>query len=134
MENIRDTLSGKMLPEPSVQPKARISLPSSKKSQASVPTFQFLDLRKESGTKQDASWEKASALPGKHTMLSIGEFPSDAVESTLSDVLDMNAPESFYLSAKAATGILKRAEARGKELKPILKEALLETVRFGTLH
>lgn len=40
-------------------------------------------------------------------------------------------PPSYSLSAKAANGILRRAESRGKELPTILQEALEEAVRYG---
>lgn len=48
----------------------------------------------------------------------------DAVESTLSQILEANVPKKYYLSAKACEGILRRAERRGKELPPMLKTAL----------
>jgi hypothetical protein len=34
-------------------------------------------------------------------------------------------PTRYFLSSKAASGILLRAERRGKELPPMLREALL---------
>ena len=53
------------------------------------------------------------------------EFPSDAVGSSLSHILERgNLPPRFYLSPKACAGILRRAQRRGKELPPALKEAL----------
>ena len=61
-------------------------------------------------------------------MLNTGECPSVAVESTLSQILQANAPEKYYLSAKACAGILRRAEKRGKALPPMLREALEEAV------
>jgi hypothetical protein len=33
-------------------------------------------------------------------------------------------PQKFYLSPKACSGILRRAEKRGKELPPLLRAAL----------
>jgi hypothetical protein len=45
-------------------------------------------------------------------------------ETTLADVLEPNVPQRFYLSARAARGILRRAEKRGRELPPALAEAL----------
>ena len=59
-------------------------------------------------------------------MLNTGESPNVVVESTLSSILEENAPETYYLSAKACAGILRRAERRGKELPQMLKEALLQ--------
>ena len=61
-------------------------------------------------------------------MLNTGESPSVAVESTLSSILEANAPERYYLSATACEGILRRAERRGKRLPPMLKEALEQMI------
>ena len=78
-----------------------------------------------------ASWETVGALPGGCTTLNSGECPSVARESTLSQILEANAPEKYYLSARACAGILRRAERRGKQLPPMLKEALEEAVALG---
>jgi hypothetical protein len=37
----------------------------------------------------------------------------------------VGVPEKYYLSQKACLGILRRADARGKELPELLKKALL---------
>jgi hypothetical protein len=42
----------------------------------------------------------------------------------LSRILLAAVPEKYYLSQKACQGILRRASARGKELPPMLKDAL----------
>jgi len=60
--------------------------------------------------------------------LNFGEYPSDARESILSQILDLNAPEKYSLSQKACAGILRRAEKRGKVLPDMLRDALLEVV------
>jgi len=53
------------------------------------------------------------------------EFPSDAVASSLSDILETGpVPEKYFLSPKAATGILRRAQTRGRSLPPALDAAL----------
>lgn len=44
--------------------------------------------------------------------------------TTLADVLEPNVAPRFYLSAKAAAGILRRAEKRGKTLPEPLRQAL----------
>jgi hypothetical protein len=49
---------------------------------------------------------------------------SAAEESTLSQILEAHVPEKYSLSAQACRGILNRAQRRGKELPPMLKEAL----------
>ncbi len=50
---------------------------------------------------------------------------NDASVCSLSDVLETGpVPQKYYLSARAARGILRRAEKRGKELPLRLREAL----------
>lgn len=58
--------------------------------------------------------------------------PSVVRESTLSQILEDNAPEKYFLSARACEGILRRAEKRGKKLPLMLWEALVETIEFLT--
>ena len=60
--------------------------------------------------------------------LNTGECPNVAVESTLSSILEGNAPEKYRLSAKACEGILRRSERRGKELPEMLRIALEQTI------
>ena len=57
-------------------------------------------------------------------MLNTGGSPKDAVESTLSSILEVNVPEKYYLSGRACEGILRRAERRGKQLPEMLRIAL----------
>ena len=61
-------------------------------------------------------------------MHNTSESLKDADVSSLSEVLEMNAPDKYSLSAKACRGILRRAEKRGKELPDMLREALMEVV------
>lgn len=57
---------------------------------------------------------------------------SDGGVSSLSDVLETGPlPPRFFLSAKACSGILRRAERRGKEL-PLMLKAALEAASGGT--
>jgi hypothetical protein len=63
--------------------------------------------------------------PGECLTLSISEYPSDGVASSLSDILETGAlPRRYFLSPTACLGILRRAAKRGKELLPRLKAAL----------
>jgi hypothetical protein len=64
------------------------------------------------------------ALLGEYSMHSFGESPNVDVESHLSQILEVDAPKKYYLSAKACEGILRRAERRGKVLPQMLKDAL----------
>lgn len=120
MEDIQLTLFGKTFPEHSVQTKERISGEFSKKSQK--PKFHYLKV--ENGLKADwLSYQTVQSL-GELSMPNIGASPSVARGSTLSQILEVNAPQKYYLSPKACRGTLRRAEKRGKELPPLLKAAL----------
>ena len=121
---------GKMCREPLAVTKERTSEPLSKPLQVFPATgYQFLDLR--NGIMPDAWLAMDGVLPGGCTTLNTGAFPNVARESTLSQILQANAPEKYYLSARACEGILRRAERRGKELPPMLKEALEEVVSLN---
>ena len=71
-------------------------------------------------------------MPGECWTPNTGESPSVVRESTLSQILEDNAPEKYSLSAKACLGILKRAEKRGKKIPALLWEALIETIEYST--
>ena len=84
------------------------------------------------GDTPDASWETVSRLHGACWTLNTGECPKDVKESSLSAILEADAPQKYSLSAKACLGILKRAEKRGKKIPALLWEALIETIEFST--
>lgn len=67
-------------------------------------------------------------LHGGSWTLNFGECPNVEKESTLSEILEMDVPDKYFLSAKACWGILQRAQKRGKEVPLILKMALLERI------
>ena len=58
--------------------------------------------------------------------LNTSEYPNAVEESSLSDVLEMTGEHlhKYSLSAKAAQGILRRADKREKTLPKALQEAL----------
>ena len=128
--SIQDLLCGRTFPEPSAVTEEQTSKPSCKPSVTSAKkdSFLFLNLKGDGGNLLGASWEMVSVLPGESMTLNFGEYPSDGRESTLSQILDLNAPEKYYLSQKACAGILRRAEKRGKTLPSMLKDALMEVV------
>ena len=68
-------------------------------------------------------WENGRLL-GDFTMHSFGESPREENESRLSQILTDCPHQKYSLSAKACSGILRRAEARGKELPVALRRAL----------
>lgn len=88
------------------------------------PVFQCLKM--EDG--QTPEWFNAQSakLHGECLTLNIGESPSVAVASSLSQILQpkSDVPQKCYLSSRACQGILRRAARRGKTLPPSLKIAL----------
>lgn len=122
MATIQDLWSGKTSPARSHQTKAKTSKQSSKKSAQSKANFLFLSLK--NGQKQEKLWETDFLSHGEHLTRNIGEFPSEESVSTLSQILQVNVPEKYYLSQRACQGILRRASERGKELPEVLKKAL----------
>lgn len=79
---------------------------------------------------EDGLWEPSSGVwrssgmgsPSECWTLSTSESPSDAVESSLSDVLETPGPHllRYCLSPKAAAGILRRADRQGRVLPAVL--------------
>lgn len=68
---------------------------------------------------------------GESLMLNIGEYPNVENESTLSEILEDNVPEKYYLSPKACLGILRRAKSKGRKLPDNLRIALEQKVAEG---
>lgn len=128
--NFLDTLYGKTSPELSAPTEVKTSKRCSPRSAPSVKkTLMFLDLRPGmGGNLLGAYWEMDTVLPGEYTTLNTGESPNAVRESTLSQILQANAPEKYSLSPIACAGIIRRAEKRGKELPDMLREALMETI------
>ena len=138
MENTRVTLSGKMFPVHSAAITEETSSQSFKRSRnLPTPKCMFLNLREKerqtdlTGSLLEASWVMDGLSLGELSTLNTGESPSVAVESTLFSILEVNAPEKYYLSAKACQGILNRAKRRGKQLPAMLEEALIEVVNLA---
>ena len=129
----QDIWCGKMSTEHSPQTKEKTSascLKKPPKSSTKMPLF--LCLKKTNGTQADASWEMGGALLGEYSMHSFGESPKDEEESHLLQILEENPHPKYFLSGKACLGILNRARRRGKQLPPILEEALIYMVVGGT--
>lgn len=134
MECIQLSLFGKMSQEHSVQTGEKISEPCWKNLPAwNNQTFQFLDLRVggADGAKPEQSPETDGLWHGDSSMLNTGESPNAERESRLSWILEDNAPQKYYLSARACQGILTRASRRGKPLPDILRQALLDVIGGG---
>ncbi len=63
--------------------------------------------------------------PTEFWTVDISECPSNGEESSsLPDILENTVPDRFYLSPRAAAGILRRAARRGKTLDSRLDRAL----------
>ena len=62
---------------------------------------------------------------GEYWTVSSSESPKDAVVCSLQQVVILDAPSKYWLSPKAAAGILGRAERRGKALDPFLRQGLI---------
>ena len=129
MESTQLSLFGKTSLGLSAATKERTSgssLKSSSKSANRQP--RCLRLIKESGHTQTLSWVTDGALLTELSTCNTGVAPNEEKESTLSQILEEDAPEKYYLSAKACEGILRRAERRGKKLPEMLKTALEQQI------
>ena len=69
-------------------------------------------------------WETDPQWLGCGGTLNTSECPKDAVESSLSAILQDSVPSKYYLTRKACLGILRRAEEREKDLPEQLELAL----------
>lgn len=82
------------------------------------------------GAKLEQSLETDGLWRGDSWTVNISEWPSAESVSLLSSTLEVNAPEKYYLSARACQGILTRASRRGKKLPDLLQTALLEMIEW----
>jgi hypothetical protein len=61
------------------------------------------------------------------------EYRKGGAASSLSEILETGPVDPrYFLSGKACSGILRRAEKRGKELPPALSEALMAVATLTT--
>lgn len=123
----QDGCSGKMSqgPSPAVSPEERISGRSlRKRPEWWTQPAMCLDLRKESGWVLGIFWRTVFPLRGEQSTHSFSEFPRDAEESLLSQILQDFAPLKYYLSKTACRGIIHRAKVRQKPLPGALRQAL----------
>jgi len=117
--------SGRMSPELSLPQTERTSGRCLRRSAEllTVP-YLYLDLREGYGSLLGPYWEINSHLLGEYMTLNTGPSRKGAKESILSQILEAAPHPKYYLSKKACLGILRRAKKRGKELPPVLKQAL----------
>ena len=129
MDYIQESLFGKTYQERLVQTKEKISEQFSKNLSTSANRQPLcLKFQRQDGHIMIVGMEIDGALHTELSMLNFGVSPKDVVESTLSQILEVNAPKKYYLSKTACEGILRRAERRGKNLPPMLKEALEQMI------
>ena len=123
-----DLWCGRMFQEPSpAEPqKERISGSSSRRSsELKSVVFQSLDLTPGAGNLLgEFYWELISPWRGDALTLNTGVSPREEKESSLSQILQDDPPDKYYLTRKACLGILRRAFERGKELPRKLNQAL----------
>ena len=95
------------------------------------PTYMFLDLTPGNFNLLGGyEWEIRSPWAGAFSMLNTGVSRNAEPESSLSQILQENVPEKYYLSQRACSGILRRASVRGKELPELLKRALEKQAQY----
>ena len=123
-----DTSAGRMFQARSARERrtARISELSWRKLLDYIaPDYQFLDLSAGAGNLLGRSeWTIRSALHGGCWLRNTGASPRDAIESFLSQILQVHPPKKYYLTTAACLGILRRAKERGKPLPQALDTAL----------
>ena len=117
--------AGRMSPEPSAPQRETTSRRYWKKpAELLTVPYLYLDLREGYGNLLGPYWEINSLLLGEYTMLNTGPSHKGAGVSSLSQILQDTPHQKYYLSKTACLGILRRAKSRGKELPPVLKQAL----------
>lgn len=135
MEYTQLSLFGKTSREPLAATKERISgLSSKNSSKSSSRTPLCLRFRRAGGLTPTVIAETDGALRTAFLMRNTGESPSVAAESTLSSILEEDAPKKYYLSAKSCEGILRRAQRCGKQPPPMLQEALEQVIEREKSH
>ena len=113
-------------PSPAEPKKERISGSSSRRSsELKSVVFQSLDLTPGAGNLLgEFYWELISPWRGDALTLNTGVSPREEKESSLSQILQDDPPDKYYLTRKACLGILRRAFERGKDLPRKLNQAL----------
>jgi hypothetical protein len=82
--------------------------------------------RRKGGAIQESVQARSGRWPGACLTLDTSESPNGAVGCFLSEVQESQVASRFFLSQKAARGILRRAKRRGKKLPPRLEAALTQ--------
>jgi hypothetical protein len=131
--SIQGSLFGKMYPEPTAAT-GGTTLPLLSRSwleaQGITPSLKLCQTA-ESNQNTNSSGQVQVWLMGRGVKslgatltLNTSEWPNDGSECLLSQILEPNAPQKYFLSPRACTGILSRAKAKGKVLPKLLELAL----------
>lgn len=120
-ESILNSLSGKTSQAHSLLTKEMIFVPSSKKSCRSP--FLYLN----TGAMQDWLTVVDVKSAGEPSTLNFSESPSVVVESSLSQILQPDAPQNYYLTAKAKQNLLWAIQKHNVNVPKELLTALAET-------
>lgn len=123
MDYIQLSLFGRTSLEHSAQTKEATSEKSSSNLRGSK-TSELMYLNLKNGLMLVQSWEMDTLSLGDSSTLEVGEYPKDVVESSLSQILEESVQAKYFLSPEACSGIIRRAEKRGKELPSLLRYAL----------
>ena len=87
----------------------------------------------ETFSKSSVAWmNSGTAWRGGCLTLRLSEYPSAVAVCSLSDILEAHAHPRFFLSPKAAQGILRRAAQRDRALPQDLGDALTALAGMGT--
>ena len=129
MDYIQESLFGRTYQEHLVPTKEK-TLEQFSKSLSTSASRQPLCLKfqRQGGHTTIVGMEIDGALHTELSMLNTGVSPKEDVESTLSQILEVDVPKKYYLSKTACEGILRRAERRGKKLPQMLQEALEQMI------
>lgn len=129
MEDIQDISCGKTCRGHSVRTKVKTSDACCQQSvRSKMTSCQFLDLR--SGSHQASSWVMISQLPGESSMLSIGECPNVARESSLSQILQTGGGAAEILfKPESVSGDTSQSGVKRKENSGCLGESSETAVR-----
>ena len=124
----QDLWHGRTCPAPSARERQRARTSGSfwrRSSALNAIPFQSLDLTPGAGNLLgEFYWELISPWRGDALTLNTGVSPREEKESSLSQILQDDPPDKYYLTRKACLGILRRAFERGKELPRKLNQAL----------
>ena len=82
---------------------------------------------------RDKRMQKAVDNWGGETFSGITSRPHEITRQKLSEILEQNADTKYYLTPAACSGILRRVDAKGKEIPKLLRDALEAQAGLSTI-